>query len=136
MQLHMPATACLHGQWWSWFSDLWAPPHLWHLTESLLSRHALEALLCPRAWQREHCISIGLSIHLLTVTSFPKRAAWLLSSVLVMEPSGSKMANVMVEYTVVMCSTGLSHLGCMAKKAFFSPGIALTSFSNASGLKW
>ena len=49
-----------------------------------------------------------------------------------MDPSGSEMAKVMVEYAVVMWSTGLSHLGCMAKKAFLSPGMVLTSFSSTS----
>lgn len=59
--------------------------------------HTLEALLCPRAWQREHWVKAGLSIHFLIVTSLPKRAALLLMRVEEIEPSGSEIANVTEE---------------------------------------
>jgi hypothetical protein len=42
-------------------------------------------------------MSGGLSIHFRTETSFPKRAALLLRRVLVVVPSGSEIAKVMLE---------------------------------------
>src|SRR5882757_5218692 len=69
------------------------------------------------------------------MTSFPKSAALPVKSLLVMVPSGSEMAKVIVEYWDLIRSAGFSHLGGMAKCAFLSPGIAFTSPRSASGLK-
>lgn len=97
LQSQMPATVCFLGQRLSCSSEGCAPPHLKHLTESWLNVQTLDALLCPSAWQREHCINAGLSIHFRIVISFPKRAALLLMSVEVTEPSGSEIVKVTEE---------------------------------------
>jgi hypothetical protein len=52
-----------------------------------------------------------------------------------MEPSGSETANVMVEYGVLISPTGLSHLGGIAKNAFFRPGRVRVSERSVSGPK-
>jgi hypothetical protein len=104
-----------------------------HFTEFLPKGHAFDVLMCPSAWHCEHCTRVGLLIHLQIVTSLPKRAALSLLSVLVMVPSESDTANVMVEYAPFIPSTGLSHQGSMARWAFLSPGMVLTSLRSSSG---
>ena len=54
LQSQMPATACFHAQCWSCLSELCVPPQIWHFTESLLKGQALEVLMWPKVWQREH----------------------------------------------------------------------------------
>ena len=87
----------------------------------------------PRAWQCEHWTSAGLSTHFWIITSFPKSAALLDSSLSVMVPSGSEMAKVIVEYSELIRSGGFSHLGAMAMWAFLRLGIVFTSARSTSG---
>ena len=97
VQSHVPATACLHGHLWLCLSDLYVPPHMWHLTEPLSSRHAFEFLGCLSPWHLEHWMSSSLLIHFSITTSWPKRADLPFMSVPTIDPSGSEMAKVMVE---------------------------------------
>ena len=68
-----------------------------HFMESLLRGHAFKLLMCLRAWHLEHWTKGGLSIHFLIVTSLPNSMALPIIRVLVMAPSGSKIAYVMEE---------------------------------------